>query len=74
ADHVLRERALLGAVPDGPRPTALELGCGLGLVTLAAQRAGYAVTATDYYEDALRFAARNTWSARTTEAGQRSAQ
>lgn len=60
ADHVLRERALLGAVPDGPRPTALELGCGLGLVTLAAQRAGYAVTATDYYEDALRFAARNT--------------
>ncbi|MFM8566671.1 MAG: class I SAM-dependent methyltransferase [Gemmatimonadota bacterium] len=60
ADHVLRERALLGAVPDGPRPTALELGCGLGLVTLAAQRAGYVVTATDYYEDALRFAARNT--------------
>ena len=60
ADHVLRERALLGAVPDGPRPTALELGCGLGLVTLAAQRAGYLVTATDYYDDALRFAARNT--------------
>lgn len=60
ADYVLRERALLGAVPDGPRPTALELGCGLGLVTLAAQRAGYAVTATDYYDDALRFAARNT--------------
>lgn len=59
ADHVLRERALLGAVPEGPRPTALELGCGLGLVTLAAQRAGYAVTATDYYDDALRFAARN---------------
>lgn len=60
ADYVLRERALLGAVPDGPRPTALELGCGLGLVTLAAQRAGYDVTATDYYDDALRFAARNT--------------
>lgn len=38
---------------------ALELGCGLGLVTLAAMRAGYDVTATDYYEDALRFTARN---------------
>lgn len=59
ADFLLRERALLGAVPDGARPTALELGCGLGLVTLAAQGAGYAVTATDYYADALRFTARN---------------
>ncbi len=38
---------------------AIELGCGLGLVTIAAQRAGYAVTATDYYEDALLFTARN---------------
>ncbi len=60
AEHLLRERALLGVVPDGARPCALGLGCGLGLVTLAAQRAGYTVTATDYYEDALRFAARNT--------------
>ena len=58
AEHLLRERALLGAAPDGAR--ALELGCGLGLVTLAAQLAGYAATGTDYYEDALRFTARNT--------------
>lgn len=42
------------------RPRALELGCGLGLVTIAAGRAGYEVLATDYYEDATRFAARNT--------------
>jgi len=42
-----------------PRPRALELGCGLGLVTVAATRAGYDVLATDYYEDATRFAARN---------------
>ena len=61
AEHLLRERALLGVVPDGARPRALELGCGLGLVTLAAQRAGYAVTGTDYYDDALRFTARNVF-------------
>jgi predicted nicotinamide N-methyase len=33
----------------------LELGCGSGLVTAAALRAGFDVTATDYYEDALSF-------------------
>ncbi len=47
------------ATGPGARPRALELGCGLGLVTIAAMRAGYAVTATDYYEDATRFTARN---------------
>lgn len=45
--------------PSGVGRRALELGCGLGLVTIAALRAGYDVTATDYYEDATRFAARN---------------
>jgi predicted nicotinamide N-methyase len=39
----------------------LELGCGLGIVTIAAMRAGFEVTATDYYEDALRFARANAW-------------
>jgi predicted nicotinamide N-methyase len=48
------------ATAGGTAPRAFELGCGLGLVTLAAARAGYQVTATDYYEDALLFAARNT--------------
>jgi predicted nicotinamide N-methyase len=38
---------------DGHGKTALELGCGVGLSTLAATRAGYDVLATDYYEDAL---------------------
>ena len=33
----------------------LELGCGLGLVSMAAQLAGYSTLATDYYADALRF-------------------
>jgi predicted nicotinamide N-methyase len=33
----------------------LELGCGAGLVAAAATLAGFDVTATDYYEDALLF-------------------
>src|SRR3954451_21275429 len=37
----------------------LELGCGLGLVAIGATFAGAEVTATDYYEDALEFAALN---------------
>ncbi len=40
--------------PGGGR-TMLELGCGLGLVTSAAMLAGWNVTATDYYDDALLF-------------------
>ena len=47
--------ASLIAGRDGMGRTALELGCGLGLVTIAALRAGYVVTATDYYDDALLF-------------------
>jgi ETFB lysine methyltransferase len=34
----------------------LELGCGLGLVAMGAVIGGADVTATDYYEDATRFA------------------
>lgn len=45
--------------PDGGRPRALELGCGLGLGSIAAMLSGYDVTSTDYYEDALLFTARN---------------
>jgi predicted nicotinamide N-methyase len=58
SSHVLatRVRALSG---DGR--SCLELGCGAGLVACAAVRAGYAVTATDYYVDALRFTAVNAW-------------
>jgi ETFB lysine methyltransferase len=37
----------------GRGKTALELGCGVGLCTLAAATAGYDVLSTDYYEDAL---------------------
>jgi len=38
-----------------PGRRLLELGCGLGLVSLAAIRAGFDVTTTDYYEEALAF-------------------
>jgi predicted nicotinamide N-methyase len=48
---------------DGRGKRALELGCGLGLVTIGALRAGFDVVATDYYEDALLFARRNGLSA-----------
>ena len=37
----------------GEGRTLLELGCGLGLATVAAMDAGFTVTATDYYQDAL---------------------
>jgi predicted nicotinamide N-methyase len=37
----------------GTGKTALELGCGVGLSTLAATSSGFDVLATDYYEDAL---------------------
>ncbi len=44
---------------DGTGRTLLELGCGVGLVVSAALRAGFEVTASDYYDDALAFARLN---------------
>jgi ETFB lysine methyltransferase len=45
---------------NGAGKTLLELGCGLGLATAAAVRAGFAVTSTDYYEDSLHVARFNS--------------
>jgi predicted nicotinamide N-methyase len=63
-------RVLAAALIDAPlpAPTAraprlLELGCGLGLATIAALHAGFDVVATDYYADALRFTSTNAWRA-----------
>lgn len=39
----------------GSRRALLELGCGAGLVATAAALGGFAVTATDYYDDSLLF-------------------
>jgi len=58
--RALQERAARdasGAAAAAPR--ALELGCGLGLVTIAAMRSGYDVLATDYYADSTLLTARN---------------
>ena len=38
---------------DGTGRTLLELGCGIGLPAIVAARRGFAVTASDYEEDAL---------------------
>ena len=47
----------------GVRGKGLELGCGVGIVTTAAIIAGYDMTATDYYTDALAFTRANAWRA-----------
>ena len=73
ADYVLDERlpywadlwpssialATKLAQENGAGRSLLELGCGLGLVTVAAMVAGFDVLSTDYYEDALVFTAEN---------------
>jgi predicted nicotinamide N-methyase len=46
-------------VMDGSGRSLLELGCGVGLVAAAALRAGFDVTVSDYYDDALGFARLN---------------
>jgi len=40
---------------------AVELGCGVGLATIAAMDGGAHVLATDYYEAALDFTRHNAW-------------
>jgi predicted nicotinamide N-methyase len=44
----------------------LELGCGLGFVAIGAAMAGAQVTVTDYYDDAVLFAALNVAEATGT--------
>jgi predicted nicotinamide N-methyase len=56
SSRVLAQR-VAGMVVDDRR--FLELGCGAGLVSVAAAMAGFDVTASDYYDEALRFTALN---------------
>lgn len=58
-ESLLRSPAAQEAESRGQTPAALELGCGLGLPSVAAQHVGFDVLATDYYDDALLFAAYN---------------
>lgn len=60
ARHLVSDDSIVGA---GAGRRMLELGCGAGLVASAATLAGFSVTASDYYEDALRFARVNAWNA-----------
>jgi predicted nicotinamide N-methyase len=60
----------LANAPGGGR-SLLELGCGLGIVSIAAMRAGFDVLASDYYEDALRFTRANAWRNLQREPGVR---
>lgn len=46
-------------MPVEPQKRILEIGSGLGLVGIAAARAGHSVTMTDYNTDALNFARAN---------------
>lgn len=53
AEYLLAQR-------DGAGYRAIELGCGLGLVSIACAAAGWRVTATDNEATSLRFAEYNT--------------
>lgn len=66
AAYLLAQRVHLAMVPavaraaaEGVAPRLIELGCGLGLPTIAALQVGFDVLATDYYDDALPFAVYN---------------
>lgn len=61
--RVLAAVLLEEPIAEERHPRLLELGCGLGLATIAAMQAGYEVIATDYYEPALRFTLANAWHA-----------
>jgi predicted nicotinamide N-methyase len=51
--------ALAEALPDVRGARVVELGCGLGLVSLVAARKGAEVTATDWAPDAIELLRRN---------------
>ena len=51
--------ATLTGLPPNPMKTMLEIGCGLGMVGIAAARAGHRITMTELNPDALNFARAN---------------
>jgi predicted nicotinamide N-methyase len=62
SSYALADRLASEQGREGDAPLRLlELGCGLGLVSIAALDAGFDILATDYYEDALNFTRANVW-------------
>jgi predicted nicotinamide N-methyase len=59
ASLVLAERVAAWEQPADAGTTVLELGCGLGLISVIAAARGYRVIASDYDQDALAFVAEN---------------
>ena len=57
----------------GEGRTLLELGCGSGAVAVSAARAGFDVTATDYYDDSPKFARVNAWRSAQVDIAARAA-
>ena len=49
----------LAGMPPDPMKTMLEIGCGLGMVGIAAAKAGHRITMTELNPDALNFARAN---------------
>jgi predicted nicotinamide N-methyase len=49
----------LVSLPPDPMKTMLEIGCGLGMVGIAAAKAGHRITMTELNPDALNFARAN---------------
>ena len=49
----------LTGLPPNPMKTMLEIGCGLGMVGIAAARTGHRITMTELNPDALNFARAN---------------
>ena len=64
---LLTEAVLAGE--EGRGRAAVELGCGVGLVSLAAAMKGWSVVASDYDEDAIAFAELNAARNRVRLAG-----
>ena len=61
ASTILASHLLSLGKEERIRGKGLELGCGVGLVTIAAMIAGYDMRASDYYTDALAFTRANAW-------------